>query len=358
MRRVLLVNEGGLGNIGDEAIRRCLEHLLEARGCHVEWTAFSRGAPTQRLPAQPGRTHNRRLKRFLKMLVPASLAWLVRHGRSYIPYARRPAFDLAVIGGGQLLQSNGVFALAMFLWVCALKRARSQRIVVLAVGAAEQFTPLDRALLGWSLRRVDAVYVRDRASAAVVQRLFGVAAEWCPDPAFCITDVFPASFQAKRSALLCPVDYGFYRRKCPAGARLSEQAYCEYWLSAAQRFLSAGYDVRLFCTSKHQDLHFAQRLRQRLVEQCGLAVEIDGADTLDTICKLIESAEVVVAARMHALIIAHAFGRRVLPFRTSEKIAAFEREYLQDPGAATAARQRVNTVVDQLLRAESAAAAR
>lgn len=351
MKRVLLINEGGLGNVGDEAIRCCLEHLLRSRGCHVEWAAFSRAAPVRASHARsrPGRAVW--WKRVFRALVPAEVTWLTRYGCTYLPYLRSADFDLAVVGGGQLIQSNGVFALAMFLWVLLLKRVHRRPLVLVSVGVADRFTPMDRALFRWALRRVDGVYVRDRASATAVAHVFGVPAGWCPDAAFCVADVIPANQPATRRVLFCPVDYAFYvRKKGSGGDRLTERQYWQYWVDKVEWYASKGYDVRFLCTSRRQDISFVERLQGFLAEDRGLAVEVDAANTLPAVCELIQSAEVVVAARMHALILGYVYAREVVAFPTSEKIEAFQEEYLEHKEGPAMARRRIGEVMDELVR--------
>ena len=50
MKKVLLINEGGLGNLGDEAIRRSLEKLLKDANCNVSWASFSGAKKTKGAP--------------------------------------------------------------------------------------------------------------------------------------------------------------------------------------------------------------------------------------------------------------------------------------------------------------------
>lgn len=350
MKRVLLINEGGLGNVGDEAIRCCLEHLLRSRGCGVEWTAFSRVAAARCSDVLDRRGRSAWWKRVLRFLVPVKLIWLARYGRTYLPYLRRADFDLVVMGGGQLIQSNGVFALAMFLWVLVLKCVRRRRVVLVGVGVAEVLTRLDRMMFRWLLRRVDRIYARDRASREAVLKLSGVSAESCPDVAFCVADVIEANTPTQRRALFCPADYAFYaRKKGPEHHRLTEHQYRQYWVDQIESYASTGYEVRLFCTSWHQDFPFVRRLQEFLESERGLVVDVDPAKDLHAICQLIQSAEVVVAARMHALILAYSYGREVIAFPTSEKIEAFEEEYLGGTDGLAAARKRIVEVMDELV---------
>ncbi len=352
MKRVLLINEGGLGNLGDDAIRRCLEHLLRSRGCHVEWAAFSRAAPSRDTdtPRTPGGTFG--LRRACKALVPVELAWLARYVWTYLPFVRSADYDLILIGGGQLIQSNRVFGLAMFLWVKLLQRARRRRIILLGVGVADRLTGWDRWLFRQSLRRVDEVYVRDQDSAAALTDLLDTPIKTCPDVAFCITELMPDDVPAERRALFCPVDYAFYaRKKGPCRDRLNESQYCRYWADQVESYASRGYDVKLFCTSWRQDISFVERLRDDLAQARGVVVAVDTANTLAEVCGLIQTAEVVVAARMHALILAYAYGRDVVAFHTSEKIKAFEEEYLQSGKDSASVRRRIGDVLDHVVQA-------
>jgi polysaccharide pyruvyl transferase WcaK-like protein len=60
----------------------------------------------------------------------------------------------------------------------------------------------------------------------------------------------------------------------------------------------------------------------------GNDIEILDTSSLEEVAREITKSEVVVAARMHALIIGYAYGCKVIPYRTSEKIKTFEKEYV------------------------------
>jgi polysaccharide pyruvyl transferase WcaK-like protein len=330
MRKVLLINEGGLGNLGDEAIRVSLEQLLKDADCEVSWASFSGFKSTKVAPAAQAKpTTPFLLKKLVRLVLPLKLRWLLRNWTGFLSYLRANQYDLVLIGGGQLIQSNGTFAVAMFIWVHLLKRFHKKSVILIGVGATDTYTRLDKYLYRKSLKSVDAIYVRDRDSLSVLKNIFGVSSKLIPDIAFYISEIYKYRPRKEKRVLFCPVSYEFYKRKRTSpDARLDENSYFRYWEEQVLKYCDEDYQVRLFYTSKNSDLSAVEKIRQRLRDKHAIDLEVSDACTLQELTQEIAGSEVVVAARMHALIIGYCYGCRVIPFETSEKLKSFEEEYV------------------------------
>ncbi len=348
----MLINEGGLGNLGDEAIRLSLEKLLKDTNCDVSWTSFSGlkktniATATQPEPAAAGF-----LKKLVKKVLPMELRWFLRTWTSFLKHLRANEYDLVLIGGGQLIQSNGAFGLGMFIWVYLYKNFHKKKVVLIGVGAADKYTHFDKYLYSKSLRSVDAIYVRDRDSLSVLKNIFGVSSKLVPDIAFYISEIYKYPSRKEKRALLCPVNYEFYKRKRNnSEVGLDENMYLQYWEDQILKYSNDNYQVKLFCTSKKSDLPAAEKLKQNLYDKHGIDVEVLDICTLEELTKEIARTEVVVAARMHALVISYCYGCQVIPFKTSEKIKSFEEEYINNAISLNEVQNRIADTVKEAIK--------
>lgn len=352
MKKVLLINEGGLGNLGDEAIRCSLEKLLKDANFDVSWASFSGVKKTKGTPAiQSKRAAVKSLKKLVKKVLPMELVWLLRTWTFFLKYLRRSEYDLILIGGGQLIQSNGAFGLGMFIWVYLFKKFHKKKVILVGVGAAEKFTALDKFLYGKSLKSVDEIYVRDRDSLSVLKNIFSVSSKLIPDIAFYISKIYKHSGYKEKRALFCPVDYDFYTRKRDgAETGLNENEYLRYWEDQIIKYSNDNYQVKLFCTSERTDLPVAETLKRGVYDKHGIDIEVLDIHTLEELTREIAKSEVVVAARMHALIISYCYGCQVIPFKTSEKIKSFEEDYINNNTRLDEVQNRiVNTVKEAVM---------
>ena len=351
MRKLLLINAGGAGNFGDEAIKCTLERLLKEANCDVDWASFlGRGKVKGVSVRRRKRVSKDWCKTIVRKAVPVELRWLLRTWTTFLKYFRSNEYDLVLIGGGQLIQSNSAFGLAMFIWVYLFKKLHKKRVILIGVGTAERFTPFDRYLFSKSLKLVDGIYVRDRDSLCVLKNVFGVSSKLVPDFAFYISKMYKYLPHKEKRALFCPTSYEFYRRKRDnPDIGPDENEYLQYWEDQMLGYLNDNYRVKLFCTSRQQDLRITEKIKQVLYDKHGIDVEILDINTLEEMTREIAKSQVVVSARMHALIIGYCYRCKVVPFRTSEKIEAFEKEYVNSSIRLDEVQRRIVSTIKEVV---------
>ena len=88
-------------------------------------------------------------------------------------------YDIAFIGGGQLILSNTIFPIAMFTWVLVL-RAFGTKVIILGVGSGEKFNLMDKLLYKISFK-----FCNDYESITQLKKTFKINASFIPDIAFC-----------------------------------------------------------------------------------------------------------------------------------------------------------------------------
>jgi len=351
MKRLLLINEGRKDNLGDEAIRYTLQRLLEDANCTVQCASFSGQRKPKGMPARQRRQLSKSwFKTLVRKLVPVELRWLLRRWPVFLRCLKANRYDLILIGGGQLIQSNGAFGLATFIWVYLFKKLHKQKVILIAVGAAERYTAFDRMLYRKSLQLVDSIYVRDRTSLCVLKNVFGVSSKLIPDVAFYISKIYKYPPGKEKRALFCPTSYEFYKSKRnDPDIGPDEDEYLQYWEARMLEYSNDDYQIKLFCTNKQQDLSTTKKLKQFLYNKHSIDVEILDISTLEELTKEIAKSQVVVSGRMHALVIGYCYGCTVIPYRTSAKIDAFEEEYINSRISLNEVQKQIRRTIDNVV---------
>lgn len=326
MKHVLLVNEYFSDNVGDQAIARGLSDVFSSKGYLVKNEGFSRcQAGVAKASADIGRQQRFLMGILSSSIVLRSIYWFLRNAPRVF-CASYKSKGAAVIGGGQLILANSSFAIAMLTWVLALK-IFGKRVVLLSVGVGEGFGCYERSLYKICFAMVDDIFIRERAGLARLKKEFNVDAEFCPDMAYAL--VAPArSARECKVCTVCVTSYDVHVRYAPELNLpvLSRAEYWEEWGQCVSGYASQGYAIRFAWTAesdRHETIAF--------LESTVLGVEFslfDGALTLNNVMDELSRSDIVVAGRMHALILAEICGCEAIPWVVSKKIEMFAAEYL------------------------------
>ena len=334
MKRILLVNAGWSDNLGDQAIRMTLERLIEERGFEVVFADLvkpyprsyeyssaveKKGKKPTRSKLTQGLYSNRTTRPFVR--VAQRVYQLTATWKQH----RQASYDKIIIGGGQLLLPSFVWPL--FMWSRIIGKQLGCPVVLFGVGAEGEYTITQLSMLTQILRSVESIYVRDSKSQELIENLFGVSAECIPDVVFCIPEFLPVTADRRKLMLLAPLPYRrVYSRFLPYIS--DDKEFCEMWMRIAKGYLDEGYEVGL-TYSTVADAEVCGRLRQRIATEMGATVTIRHVSSVEELISTLAEAEIVVSGRMHVLILASAYGAEVRPVVISDKLAAFEEEYLR-----------------------------
>lgn len=323
--KALLLNEGYSDNLGDQAIRLSAQFALEQLGFTVEFADFTR-TTNQPQGMTEDLTKDIKLERWApKNIIPKGGRWLIKNFLRVIREAKKN-YNIAVIGGGQLILPNGKFPLALCAWVIAIRLLSQSRVYVIGIGA-EQLKGLDRLMVEYALRRVDGIAVRDSRSSAVVESLINRRVKVLPDWAFLMDKIYPSQDKAltapARVLINIPHLYVYQRYR---DHRATRSEYYKFWLDCYLELLGSEKDVRLFYTAA-EDKYEAEAFRQYLQSQNIDAPVVAKCDTLEELLGEIQAAKLVVSGRMHALILAQVYGKARSPYIISKKLETFVIQY-------------------------------
>ncbi|HEY9723024.1 MAG TPA: polysaccharide pyruvyl transferase CsaB [Oscillatoriaceae cyanobacterium] len=181
--RIVLSGYYGYNNLGDEAILAALVQQLRALAPDAELLALS---------GNPADTRARLgIEAVNRLDVPAIWRTLRRS-------------DLFVSGGGSLLQDvTGLGSVPYYLGLVGLAQFLGVRTMVLGQGVGPLNLPTSRMLVGSTLRRVDAVTVRDQSSRELLARC-GVPIDrvgLTADPVLAMEPASPERVEALRARL-------------------------------------------------------------------------------------------------------------------------------------------------------------
>lgn len=292
--RVTLSGYYGFGNSGDEAVLAGLvKSLREKRAADtLEITALSINPAETR--AAHGITSAHRYKAY-----PVLRAL----GRT----------DLLLSGGGSLLQDttsrHGIF---YYLGIVRAAQIMGKKTMFIAQGIGPLRNPISRKLTAAVANRLDAITVRDTASAALLREI-GVtrtSIEVTADPALLLGVPKPASNTDTPT-------FGIALRPWPGQADLA--------LRLAEACGSAlhGHPAIVIPMQPQSDQEIADQFAQAWRDANGTATCIPPGTDLASLTRSLAACQMVIGMRLHALILAAASGIPSVALSYDPKVAAF-----------------------------------
>ncbi|KZM44897.1 hypothetical protein OA92_03260 [Marinomonas sp. SBI22] len=336
---ILVLNEGYSDNLGDQAINESIHFLLKSNNIHnIVFHDFSKKLDQPMKIASIENIQNKNVSNIflLLRLLPVKLRWLILNFTRILKVSRKK-YDHVIIGGGQLVLSNDTFSFAMFIWVLLLKIYGNNNITILGVGLGDKFNFLDKLLFKCSLRFVTRIYLRDKESQLTLEKIFKLDSGFIYDLAFIHNKInFESVEENEYSSLLGVISYDVYK-KYAKDEPLSKYDFYETWISLLSESNVSLKDVKLFYTTeddKKASLEFINYVNHKY----SIKLEMLDTDQLDVLVTIISKSELVISARMHALILAITHNKDIVVYPVSEKLIEFKNmiesnislEFMQD----------------------------
>ena len=201
-------------------------------------------------------------------------------------------------------------------WATAARRQRKP-VAFFGVGVDQLLTADGTRLATEALGLAQLRVLRDEGSRDALRRLgFAADCDVCPDPAFHLARGGRPADQERPFAVMSPIA----RQAWPGSLDASYDTYIDALACAADHLQARGLEVRFVCSQTRMDPPVVPRVLERMRGQADATVTCTPrgvGDYMDAVA----GAEVVVASRLHALILAMAAGTPVVGISYARKVS-------------------------------------
>ncbi len=340
MKSVLILNCCYTSNFGDQAIGITMRKLFETQGYQVDlydliqidthfvgYQQFSlENIPT--LPLDNVTAIKNRLSFKSRLVQEISLRkWGIKN-KERISNICKKQYDIVIFGGGELVQSNGIFPYAINFW--KRKLHKSSQIYFFGIGVTNGYTRRDKRILKRCLISSKAIFVRDRNSKINVKEVFSCDSKLISDVVLGAYDCKYRSIDEGNNILygITHFDrilrYGFNDLK-------TRREYYEYCYLDMK---NNGYFTEHQCTqllyADINDFFECHNFSIYLKNKYGISVPVVELNTFDDFEKEISLCKTVVSPRMHACIFGMLYKKNVCMVCMSKKTMSFYDEFLAD----------------------------
>ncbi|MDY7102609.1 MAG: polysaccharide pyruvyl transferase family protein [Actinomycetota bacterium] len=328
---VLLLNEATSTNLGDQAIARCLAALCATAGVRAQTLPFaappnppSGRADEPRSAVEPT-VERPGWREAASGTSPARIArwarWAAGPGRPTLTASPDETPSAVLIGGGELVSDNDCFPPAWAAWTARARWRWRVPFAVVGVGVTSDISaPARRLLTG--LRHASYVSVRDERSRDALASVLGIDADVNADLAFTIADVVEPAPGDDIDLLVCPASHHLVLRR----HNRAPMTYDDYVAAHVDRIdaLAAPGDSVVLAYTHPADAAVSLAIHRALGPSRSELVHVSD---LTGLCDLTSRCRAVLSGRMHALILAMAYGARAHAVAVSPKLATFGSEY-------------------------------
>lgn len=353
--RVGLLGMYASANLGDTAIQTAVMRALQRRRPGIEFVAICTdpadaartfGLPAHDVSALEAPVEARtglpvagaaasRFARSRRVLQLAATAWHTRR-------LMRGLDMLLVSGSGQIDDFWGgpwEQPFRLLAWSGAA-RSQDKPVAFFGVGVDQLHTRAGRHLCLAALRRAQLRVLRDGGSLEALQRLgFHDPCSVSPDPAFHL-DAPPAAGTTGHFAVMSPIARHAWPGK-------NDETYGEYLrclAAAADHLQRRGLEVRFVCSQTRMDPPVVP-LVQAAMRGDAAAAKVFTPASVDDYLRAVQGARLVLASRLHALILALVAGTPVVGVSYARKVT----QQMSDAGLAPFCLELATLRRDELL---------
>lgn len=344
MKTILLVNEFFSDNVGDQAINKGITKLLISKGCQVESAGFSRA---DKLKAATKINNNEFISKnipLFKNSLLRSFYWLFKN-LSRVVKCSYKCDGIAFIGGGQLILERSSFAISMFTWVFFLKLFRN-KVIIFSVGVGEDFCFYERFLYKITFKLADEIFIREKLGIKKLKQKFNIVAKFIPDTAYALTSPVIKVNQSKRLSVFI-TSYDVHTRYAEELGLpvLTHANYHLSWKDKINYYQLKGYKIHFSWTTQSDKLETINFLTSNNPDYN--YSKFEGELSIKEIISDLSLSELVIAGRMHALILAQICNCEIVPWIISKKIEMFAEEYLFEK--VSHLREQLNEITDEII---------
>lgn len=332
--RIGLLGMYASANLGDTAIQQAVMGALNARRSNLEFVAICT-APEDAARTFGLNAHD--VSGFGDTVTPASASstsstsaptWWERAPRPLslaaaawrIDHLMRRLDMLLVSGSGQIDDFWGgpwEQPFRLRAWAGAARR-QQKPVAFFGVGVDQLLTRSGSWLAMSALGLADQRVVRDPGSRDTLQRMgFAPHCDVCPDPAFHLEA--PPLLGGDRTEPPFVVISPIVRKAWPGAADAAYANYLQCLADTADHLIGRGLHVRFVCSQTRMDPPVIAEVRERMRRPASATSDYTPGTVQDYI-RATQPAELVIASRLHALILAMVGGTPVVAASYARKV--------------------------------------
>jgi polysaccharide pyruvyl transferase WcaK-like protein len=333
MRRIVLAGEVYSLNLGDGLIADTLRYLLlqVIPGSQVDYLDISRRAGWQ----EPGvgYTLRRALFEFGQAHLGGVYTWLngmrlelwLRQGSLAAWREQLREADALVIGGGQLLMDNQLNFPYKLGGVAQAAREMGVPVHLAACGVGDPWSPGGGRRLREVVEGAVTVSVRDELSLARLRVYVPSANPHLSfDPAIWAAEVYGGAASKGDQIGIGVIHPHTFNQGFKSHERLPKAALVDCWLKVLAAVQSEGASIELFTNGSPADQAFALALQNATARRLNLACAVAARPvTPQALVNTLRGYRTVVATRLHANVLAAAYGIPALGLAWDSKVNAF-----------------------------------
>lgn len=312
-KRILIINQKFTSNLGDILIGQAMEKLFAEY--EVEF-----------LPYCSNDLLLNRRKKYWKLIDKLKLTTLVKdiiYGIRVNKLLKNKKYDLAIIGGGELLSANLDFNSAMLQWT---KRLSKKKIPVIVAGISGNAVSkrIGKRYIE-ALKKCRFISVRDRVTQKIVEEDYHFHTEFCPDFVFSCNHIN----NIKKENLITVQIYSYDYVKKSVSIDTKEKYY-ELIYSMAQSSVTNGEKI-LYSYTDSDDKTATLDFKKYILEKHGKEIDVIDICSPEKLIEFLAKTKKIISGRMHPMIVGLLCENEVIPYITNDKIRCFQEEWL--PGA-------------------------
>lgn len=232
--------------------------------------------------------------------------------------------DGVIIGGGQLITDNSSFFSPKIHQIVKLAQKYNKPFTILGCGVGENISIKAKKTYKKIFDKAVYVSLRDIESANKVRSFIDkkISVNVNPDLAFAL-NTKKTTKKLCNKKVICGfniIPLSFFKSFDASLKDMDEAQYLSFWKKLAEGAINAGMQVVIMTNGNLQDYQQAKVVYQMLLENSIEATLFDRALQPSTLYEQIRKIDCLVAMRMHAGIIAKAFGKQVAVLVWDQKI--------------------------------------
>lgn len=328
---VTVFSESASANLGDQAISRALKAILEPEFSVrlADFGGAQKNSPRTGEKKLQTTFILRRVAQTVPVLVRARFRWYLlgernRMAQRYNTVLKESA--IVVIGGGQLIKNNVALFCDKLVLLHEVARNLGLPYILVGVGVDRQMSWLTWRIVRTVFEFCSFSILRDGVShQRIVQNLPGhLKCLVLPDLAFSLAPPI-SEIKASNSRLidlgLNVMSFRTMLAQSNNDLSISSNQVTDCYQAMAVNALKKGENITLFTSGAAEDLCEAQLIQAKIRDQTGVEISLFHPSTLDDLLGFLVEVRDVVAARMHAGILAYVSGCNPICLNWDDKVS-------------------------------------